>query len=256
LDLEPENTPIDAPIAVVQQEPGAAPREPFWGWLDFLMVIGLLVAMLVLILFSAAAATMIDPALKTDPVPLLFPTQLAFYLAIYIAFLLAFKIRYDKPVFSSLGWRRTVPNGTLLIIGVSGAILSIGVSGLATLLKTPEVRMDILDQLDKQPVILALFGLMAITIAPLFEELLFRGFLQPLFSRTLGVVGGILLTSVLFGALHAVQYKFVWQYVAAISLVGAVLGTVRYRTKSIISSTVMHACYNSVFVVGMLFQHK
>lgn len=217
---------------------------------------GLLVALIAVIILAAGLATIIYPALKTNPVPLLFPTQLAFYAAIYLAFLLAFKLRHNQTVFSSLGWRRTVTNRTLVIIGIGGAILSIGVSGLASLLKTPEVRMDILDQLDKQPVILALFGLMAITIAPLFEELLFRGFLQPLFSRTLGVVAGILLTSVLFGSLHAVQYKFVWQYVAAISLVGAVLGVVRYRTNSIIPSTVMHACYNSVFVAGMFFQHK
>jgi membrane protease YdiL (CAAX protease family) len=247
LEIQQDNTPVT----------GVAPvRYPFWGWIDFLVVMGLLVAMLVLILLAAGLATFLIPALKTDPVPLLFPTQLAFYVAIYLAFLLAFKLRHNKPVFSSLGWLRTVTNQTLLLIGIGGAVLSIGVSALASLLKTPEVRMDILDQLDKQPVILALFGIMAVTVAPLFEELLFRGFLQPLFSRTLGVVGGILLTSVLFGSLHAVQYKFVWQYVAAISFVGAVLGVVRYRTKSIITSTVMHACYNSVFVAGMLFQHK
>jgi membrane protease YdiL (CAAX protease family) len=152
----------------------------------------------------------------------------------------------------SLGWTLTVQPRSLLWFAVGGAALSPLISLVASLLRTPEVRMDILDQLDKQPVILALFGVMAVTVAPLFEEMLFRGFLQPLLSRTFGVFAGILVTSVLFGALHAMQYKFVWQYVAAVSLVGAILGVVRYRTGSIITSSLMHACYNLVFVTEML----
>lgn len=234
----------------------AVTRDPFWGWRDFFMVVGLLVAMLFLILISAAVATMFLPKLRNDPTPLLLPTQLAFYAAIYLAFLLAFRLRYHKPVFASLGWRRTVPGRTLALIGVGGAVLSPLVSGIASLLHTPEVHMDILDQLEKQPLLLAAFGIMAVTIAPLFEELLFRGFLQPLFSRSLGIAGGILLTSVLFGVLHAAQYKDVWQYVAAVSVVGAVLGVVRYVTGSIIPSTVMHACYNAVAAGEIFFHHK
>ena len=43
-----------------------------------------------------------------------------------------------------------------------------------------------------------------------------------------------------------------WQYVAAISVVGVVLGIVRMRTKSIIPGTVMHGCFNAVSVVGLI----
>jgi membrane protease YdiL (CAAX protease family) len=113
-----------------------------------------------------------------------------------------------------------------------------------------------LELLDKSPVILALFGVMAITITPFFEELLFRGFLQPLFSRSLGVAGGIGLTALLFGALHGPQYGLHWQYVAAVALVGAALGVVRYRTDSIITSSVMHACYNLIAVIALFFKHQ
>ncbi len=264
MEPQPDNSPLADPqepleVGVPYQSESLEPppqREPFWGWLDLLVVFGLLIAMILVILFAAAGATLALPRLKNDPTPLLFPTQLAFYVAIYLAFQLALRLRYDKPVFSSLGWQRTTSPRILVLIGLGGMCLSPLVSGVATLFHTPEVHMDILDQLNDKPVILALFGVMAITIAPLFEELLFRGFLQPLFCRTLGVVAGIALTSLIFGSLHAFQYKFVWQYVAAVSLVGAVLGIVRYRTNSIIPSTVMHACYNSVAVVGIFFQHK
>jgi membrane protease YdiL (CAAX protease family) len=127
---------------------------------------------------------------------------------------------------------------------------------LASVFHTPEVQIAGLDELEKYPVILALFGVMAVTAAPLFEELLFRGFLQPVFIRTFGAIAGILLTSSLFGLLHIFEYQGLWQYAAAVTLVGAVLGTVRYRTNSIIPSTLMHACYNSVSAVGIFFHHK
>jgi membrane protease YdiL (CAAX protease family) len=235
--------------------PESPQREPFWGWADFFLVLGLLVSMLGLLFLVAGASTLVFPSLKTDQSPLLLPLQLAFYAAIYFTFLIAFRFRYNKPVFTSLGWRRTVSDKTLVLIGLGGLILSPVVSGIATLAHTPEVHIEALDQLQKQPVILAIFGVMAVTIAPLFEEMLFRGFMQPLFCRSLGVVPGIVLTGVLFGALHGPEYQMVWQYVAAISLVGIALGIVRYRTSSIIPSTVMHACYNAVAAVSIFFQH-
>ena len=49
---------------------------------------------------------------------------------------------------------------------------------------------------------IALFG---VTLGPVIEELLFRGFLQPVLVDSMGVLPGILVTSVLFGALHLSQ---------------------------------------------------
>lgn len=247
--MQPEFTEEIAPPELPQ-------REPFWGWGDFFLVLGLLVSMIGFLFLLAAASMSIFPSLKTDQSPLLLPLQLGFYAAIYLTFVLAFHFRYNKPVLTSLGWRRTVSDKTLVLIGVGGLILSPVVSGIASLAHTPEVHLEALDQLQKQPVILALFGVMAVTIAPLFEEMLFRGFMQPLFCRSLGVLPGIVLTGVLFGALHGPEYQMVWQYVAAISLVGIALGIVRYRTNSIIPSTVMHACYNSIAAVSIFFQHS
>jgi len=250
--MTPEETPVAEAILAVP----APPPAPFWNWADCALVIGLLVGLIVLIFFAAGGFTYFIPSLKTNPAPLLLPVQLAFYGAIYIAFFLVFRLRYDKPVFTSLGWKRTVSSKTLLYFGFGGLLLSPIISLIATLFHTPEVQMDALDQLEKYPVILALFGIMAVTIAPLFEELLFRGFLQPLFSRTFGFIAGILITGILFGLLHSFQYKNVWQYVVAVSFVGVVLGAVRYRTGSIIPSMVMHGCYNAVAAVGIFFHHN
>jgi membrane protease YdiL (CAAX protease family) len=249
--MQPEEMPVAETVII----PAAPARDPFWGWVDLGMVIGLLVAMMVVV-FIAAAVAMLVPWLKANPAPLFLPVQVAFYVAIYLAFLIVFRLRYDKPVWASLGWRLTVPKRALIYYAVGGLLLSPAIALIATALHTPEVHMDAVDQLEKYPLILALFGVMAVTVAPLFEELLFRGFFQPLLSRSLGVVAGILITALLFGLLHSNQYKFVWQYVAAISVVGAVLGTVRYRTGSIIPSTVMHAGFNLIASTEIFFHHK
>jgi membrane protease YdiL (CAAX protease family) len=97
-----------------------------------------------------------------------------------------------------------------------------------------------------------LFGVMAVTLAPFFEELVFRGFLQPLLTRSLGSIAGVVITGAVFGSLHAPEYSFAWQYAVAVSLVGMVLGWVRVRSQSIIPCTVMHGAYNSVFVVALV----
>lgn len=251
--MQPDEIPLTDNEVVAALAPA---RYPFWGWMDFAIVVGLLIGMIGVIFVSAAIAQILVPVLRVDQTPLLLPLQLALYLAIYLAFWLGFRFRYDKPVFSSLGWQNTVSGRTLLLIGLGGFLLSPAVSAVASVFHTPIVHMDALKQLENHPVILAAFGVMAVTVAPLFEEMLFRGFMQPLFARSVGVIGGILLPAVLFGLLHLPEYKFVWQYGAAISFVGAVLGYVRYRTGSIIPSTVMHACYNAVAASELFFHHN
>ena len=56
---------------------------------------------------------------------------------------------------------------------------------------------------------IASIGFFAITLGPLCEELVFRGFLQPLLIRTFGVAAGILLCAVPFALLHGPQYALV-----------------------------------------------
>jgi uncharacterized protein len=223
-------------------------RVPFWGYLDFALVIGLLGASVAIILLTVGLFVFVYPNLKYDQSPLLLPTQLALYGFLYLSLRIVFGLRYGQPVFASLGWRPSPFNLGIALVG--GVLLAFLVSALAALLHTPQVPSPV-ESLMKSPVLLSLFGVMAVTIAPLFEELLFRGFLQPLLSRTFGVVAGIVITAVVFGALHAPEYSMAWQYALAVSIVGAVLGWVRFKSNSIIPSTVMHGSYNAVFVIAL-----
>jgi hypothetical protein len=239
--------PLPAPVetAIISSE--SPTRDPFWGYADLAMMIGLLFASIVLLVVFVGLFTATKPNLRTDPAFLLI-AQLGFYVLVYLCFWAIFKTRYDRPVFASLGWRPSTFS-TLLAVACGGA-LAILLSVVGSLIRTPKVKSP-LDDLTSTPGMLVLFGLMAVTIAPLFEEMFFRGFIQPLLSRSLGTLAGIGITASIFGALHAPEYAMAWQYVVSIAVAGVAFGWVRARTNSIIPCTVMHGAFNLASVVGL-----
>lgn len=245
-------TPLMAELATppaLESPPLPVPREPFWGYLDLLLMLGFVCAGLIGIVLLGAVLVAISPKLKDDPMPMVLPLQLVFYAVVYAGFVAVFKLRYRAPVLISLGWRRAGLNP--LFAAVGGVALALGLAFLATLLHTPQVPSPI-EKLVSSPSSLALFVITAVIFAPFFEELLFRGFIQPLLSRTFGVIAGVLATAVLFGALHAPEYSWAWQYALVVTLAGAVFGWLRARTNSVVPGTVMHGFYNLAFVIGYL----
>jgi hypothetical protein len=101
---------------------------------------------------------------------------------------------------------------------------------------------------------LAAVGLVSVGLAPLFEELVFRGFLYPLLAHSLGVWPGILLSAAPFALLHGQQNQWSWQHVAVIAIAGVVFGWVRYRTASTAAAALVHSGYNLMFFAGFLLQ--
>lgn len=222
-------------------------REPFWGYADLLLMIGFTGGALFVIMAVTALLLGIFPSVKNNLGIWGLLLQIIFYGLVYLGFRFTLGVRYGRPVLASLGWRHTHFSVVLSVIG--GVALAFFVAIMAGLIHTPEVSTPI-DLFSKSSFTLALFAIFAIVIAPITEELFFRGFLQPLFSRTFGVIAGIIITALIFGALHAPEYSWAWQYALAVAFAGAVFGWVRYRSNSIIPSTIMHGCYNAVFLIA------
>ena len=89
--------------------------------------------------------------------------------------------------------------------------------------------------------LLATFGVL---VAPLVEELLFRGFLYPALSRWTGVVPAVILTAAGFALLHGAQLAYSLVPLLLIFTVGAVLTITRAVTKSVATSVLVHMAYN------------
>ena len=85
------------------------------------------------------------------------------------------------------------------------------------------------------PVVLILTVAVA---APIFEELVFRGFMYSGFERSLGAVPAVLLTSAIFAMMH-VQYNH--YELLHIFVLGLVLAWARMRTQSLWTPIAMHA---------------
>lgn len=90
----------------------------------------------------------------------------------------------------------------------------------------------------------------AVILAPIFEELLFRGMLQTAILRAFGRPWlAILLTSALFAAMHAIGgINMPWYAIAGIFVLSIGLGVAFERTKRIGVPIIMHVLFNAANV--------
>ncbi|GAB4378875.1 MAG: type II CAAX endopeptidase family protein [Elainellaceae cyanobacterium] len=94
---------------------------------------------------------------------------------------------------------------------------------------------------------LGMFFFTAAIAAPIFEELLFRGFLLPSLTRYVPVWGAIGLSALLFAIAH-----LSFSEVLPLLVLGAILGFVYTRSRSILAPMLLHSLWNSVTMIGLL----
>ncbi len=245
---EPEPDPMETQEGVVSPVHDETPPEryPIWGWGDVLVLAGLAIPVILItsvLTIGAAVAVQWIPRAKAI-VPL--SATFLFY-ALYIVLMkMYFSMRFDRPLLRSLGW---VPPRQLRVSPLLwGVLTAVGAVMLGVALRTPEVKTP-LDQLLADPVSIALMAVFAITLAPVFEELVFRGLLFPLIGRSLGPVAGAVLTALPFALLHGPEYAWSWQRVSIVFFAGFAFGWMRHQSGSTAAAAVMHAAYNGTFVL-------
>jgi len=245
------------PQAPVQPEPPEPPaslspppeRDPFWSYADLLIFAGLYLPCLLLGMFVVKAAFWIfqlHPAVKTWE---LLVNQCAFYALLSGALAVLFRVQYDRPFWRSLGW--VAPRLPLFSVVTGGVSLAMVLMLLAALIRTPRTEGP-LTKLLEDPTSLILLAIFGSIVAPVCEELLFRGFLQPLLVRSLGAVAGIVATAVPFGLLHFREYGNSWRHALLVALSGAAFGWMRQVTGSTKAAAGMHASFNAFQFVLLL----
>jgi membrane protease YdiL (CAAX protease family) len=158
--------------------------------------------------------------------------------------------RDDEPLRETLGLRPLRPAVPLLAF-VAGAALQLPLAELANLVQrlAPVPRELLLRQqrlLDASTPAVALAAFVSfVVVAPLSEELLFRGVLL----RGLGVLHGRVVALVASSALFALAHLGAWSALAYALVAGLVLGAVVLRTGSTIASIALHAGVNAVPVL-------
>ena len=81
----------------------------------------------------------------------------------------------------------------------------------------------------------------SIVVAPVMEEILFRGILQDALMRKYGVFIGIVIASAVFGIVHLIPQQVVNAF-----MIGLVLGYIYYRTGSLWPVILIHCINNAI----------
>ena len=89
---------------------------------------------------------------------------------------------------------------------------------------------------------------MAIVVAPVAEEVIFRGYLYPIGKRYAGPFFAMVLTSLLFAALHGHAASL-----PALFTLAMCLGLAYEKTGTLLVPMIMHAVFNAVSVATIMF---
>jgi membrane protease YdiL (CAAX protease family) len=248
----PEIPPEPPPDSTQESQPKPE-SDPFWGYSDILIFVGLAIPSLLMgwgVVRFVFWAFRIHPAVATWELIL---DQFTGYLILFTGLWAIFRTQYGRPFWQSLGWVRT--RLSLLQIVLAGVAAVFVVSLLGRLIQTPTTSNKMLELLQDRTsiVLVAVFG---ITFGPLCEELAFRGFLQPLLVRSLGTVVGIFAAAIPFGLLHLQEYNYSWRHVLLVSMAGVGFGWMRHITGSTKAAVIMHAVYNAIFFLVFVAQTK
>ena len=184
----------------------------------------------------------------------LIPQALSYLFTFFLMVLIVQKGSYDD-FWSVLKWRWPHRIPSLLLVGIA----MLGFAQLCSLfLPIPKsLPIDRFFRSTHAAWVLAIFGIL---VAPLYEELLFRGFLYPALRRFLPLTATVLVDGALFAGIHGPQLGWAWAPLLMLLIVGCVLTVVRWKTGSLAAAFLVHSAYNAcdfalIFIATDGFRH-
>ena len=248
-----------------------------WSWPHLLVFILFVVAsqftvaIAVLAYFSAnghLSQKQLKHLLESDP-RLIVGTNVLWFALIILFLYVTLAVLRDSPFWHSLGWKKlssdpAAGKGSPWMYFLCGCGLSIFVVIASSRVKNVE-NAPIQEFFKNRTGALSLMA-MAVFVAPLVEETVFRGYLYPVLARITaavlqffgidssrsiraGVAASILMTGALFGLMHAPQLGYTWGLVSLLTLVGVIFTFARAWTGTVLASFLLHLGYNSMIAV-------
>ena len=135
---------------------------------------------------------------------------------------------------------------TLPLIILAGFIINLISSYYG---QTPEMQ-DVVQWVLEEKSLFILVSLIffGIIIAPIIEEIMFRGFLQPALKNSFGGRYAIAASASLFAAVHMDMFAFL-----QIFILGMLLGYLYEKTQTLAASVIVHILHNSLTLVFLLY---
>ena len=168
---------------------------------------------------------------------------------------LQIRVRFQEPFWQTIGWREfdsgVIPRGFGYVgLVVAGAVTSFLVDA-ASNLHPPKGPLPI-EAVYQDKLSSSLFLLMAVLLAPVVEETIFRGYIYPVIAKFWGVAASVSITGALFGLLHGFQLGGARWQIGLLVLVGVIFTWVRATSRTVVASYCMHLGYNGFLFVGFL----
>jgi membrane protease YdiL (CAAX protease family) len=241
-----------------------------WDWLDLLLLGVLALAGSILLNFVVAAlfaafgvsrsqlrASPSEVGLFTIVHQVLLIFGLLGYLAVQI------RMSFRAPFWRTIGWRPFEIGKSPRVLRyfgfvAGGFLLAIFVQFMSNAFgNKAKLPIQTLFQ-DRRTALLLL--LMAVFVAPVIEETIFRGYIYPVVARSFGVAGGVVVTGTLFGLLHAPQLWGGWVQIGSLVAVGIIFTYARALTQTVLASFLLHVSYNFftsfAFLLGSHWLHR
>lgn len=244
----------------------SAPEHPLGDLSDLILFIAGAVALFFLVQFSAASLLLYD-AHQTNP-HLSFrelselvsrrvrynaffavPVQLIYYSLLMLLLYALVRGRRGLPFWSGLALR-PLPWANVVPTLAAGAALSLLIQTANLLVPPPEPLP--FDRLFSSRAAAWLIIAASLLIAPLVEELIFRGYIYTLLERLYGVAPAVLASGLLFGAIHFPQLYPGYFQMLLLCTVGVVFSLARARTGTVVASVLLHFAYNATLSVLFL----
>ncbi len=229
------------------------PPDPAWNGWDILRLI---VLTIVALFVGAFAVLLIARAwlfphsnlgdLAHIPLILVAGQSVAYLLILTYMYVLVTRERGRPDFLAAIHWNW--PSNVAVYV-LAGFVLSVSLQVLAHFLPIPKELP--IDTYFRTPAEAWALGILSVTLAPLMEELFFRGFLYPVLARRLGLPVAVFLTALGFALLHGAQLMFSWGPVLVIFLVGVVLTMVRAQKNSVAAGVIIHMAYNGTITIAM-----
>lgn len=225
----------------------------FWGFDDLALFLTAILPSWLLGMLLVRFGRALAPGAFSNTAVRALVFQSAIYALLVGALYMVITWRYRRPFWQSMGWVAPQRGAWWCVFG--GPALAIGLSIVGVILRTPAIPTPVESLISGRGSLL-LVAFFAVVLGPVFEELLFRGFLQPLLERALGAWPAILLAATGFALLHGQEYQWYWQQLVVIGLAGTAFGYARYKTASTAAAALLHGGYNLTFFVGYLIQTR
>jgi uncharacterized protein len=226
----------------------AAPRAepPLWAPFAVMVIVFVVVSSLQAAVFGIVHAS--DPAVKTyEDLPLW--VSIVFTLVqdgvLVLAAWLALRVALGRAGPAELGLRRVASVGRAVAAVAAVYVLFLTSTYLlAKLFGNPPDQTLVTDiKQEKSDAVLVGFAVMTCLVAPVAEEIFFRGFMFRVLAARLGPVPGALLAGVVFGLVHAPNPIL---GLIALAILGVGLCFLYWRLQSIIPCMALHALNNSI----------